>query len=163
MAFTHQKRADDCEATRFRIAKQKGKTWASLPVGLSPTYLIADMNFFSWFGSQGLQNWQERDGTKTTCSLNALGPSLGPYRYEPQQDKTNKLMCSQQRLRSAWVSTQPDQSWLCIHRVVKDPRLLHADSKDTGPPPSLIFIVFAGHTGHFVGFVVLRLIFCFSS
>ena len=48
---------------------------------------------------------------------------------------------------------------LCAQWVAKDPSFLHADSKDsdqTGQIPRLIW-VFAGHTGHFVGFVTMWL------
>ena len=50
------------------------------------------------------------------------------------------------------------ESWLCALWVAKNPMLLHADREDsdqTGWLPRLIR-VFAGHTGHFVGFVVLQ-------
>ena len=53
-------------------------------------------------------------------------------------------------------SAQSDQSSLCAQWVAKDPSFLHADSEDTdqtGQMPSLIR-VFAGCTGHFIGFVV---------
>ena len=66
-------------------------------------------------------------------------------------------MCAQRRRRSAWSSTQSDQSSLCTLSIAKDLRLLHADSEDsdqTGQMPRLIR-VFAGRTGYFVGFVVL--------
>ena len=53
-----------------------------------------------------------------------------------------------------------DQVWsessLCAQWVAKDPRFLHADSKDsdqTGQMPRLIW-VFTGRTCHFVGFVM---------
>ena len=51
---------------------------------------------------------------------------------------------------------QPDQSSLCAQWVAKDPSFLHAGSEDsdqTGQMPRL-FCVFAGRTGHFVGFVM---------
>ena len=47
--------------------------------------------------------------------------------------------------------------------IAKEPRFLHSDSEDsdqTGRMPRLI-AVFAGRTGHFVGFVVMRLIGAF--
>ena len=50
---------------------------------------------------------------------------------------------------------------LCTKWVAKGSRFLHADSEDsdqTGQIPRLIW-VFAGHTGHFVGFVMRWLIF----
>ena len=50
------------------------------------------------------------------------------------------------------------ESSLCAQWVAKDPSFLHANTKDsdqTGQLPRLIW-VFAGHTGHFLGFVMLR-------
>ena len=55
-------------------------------------------------------------------------------------------LCTQRRLRSAWASTQSDQSLPCAPRIAKDPRLLHVDSEgsdQTGQMPRLICI-FAG-------------------
>ena len=77
-----------------------------------------------------------------------------------RQNKLND-MCDQRRLISAWTYAQPDQSSLCAQWVAKGPRFLHADSEDsdqTGRMLRLIW-VFAGRTGHFVGFVIRRLIF----
>ena len=45
--------------------------------------------------------------------------------------KQTKRMCAQSRLRSAWASTQFDQSSLCAQWVAKDPNFLHADSKNS--------------------------------
>ena len=58
-------------------------------------------------------------------------------------------------IRPVW-----SESSLCAQWVAKDPSFLHADSEDsdqTGRMTRLIW-VFAGRTGHFVGFVVRRLI-----
>ena len=55
--------------------------------------------------------------------------------------KQTNWLCAQRRLRSAWASTQSEQSSLCAQCVAKDPRFLHADSKDsnqTGRMPRLI-------------------------
>ena len=55
-------------------------------------------------------------------------------------------------------------SSLCAQCVAKDTRLLYVGSEDselTGWMSRLIW-VFAGRTGHFVGFVVLWLVFFFS-
>ena len=76
-------------------------------------------------------------------------------------------MCAQQRLRSAWASTQSDQteSSLCAQWIAKDPSFLHAASEDsdqTERMPRLIW-VFAGRTCHFVGFVMSRLISSWKS
>ena len=63
--------------------------------------------------------------------------------------KPTKWLCTQPRLRSAWASSQSDQSLRCCALwVAKDPRFLHADSEDsdqTGRMPRLIW-VFAGRT-----------------
>ena len=40
---------------------------------------------------------------------------------EPHHDKTNKMMCAQQRLRSAWASAQSDQSLPCLHEETLGP------------------------------------------
>ena len=74
--------------------------------------------------------------------------------------KPTKWLCAQRRLRSAWASAQSDQSSLCAQWVAKDPSFLHADSEasdQTGRMPRLIWF-FAGHTCHFVGFVMRWLI-----
>ena len=57
-------------------------------------------------------------------------------------------------IRPVW-----SESSLCAQWVAKDPSFLHADSEDSdqiGWMPRLIW-VFAGRTGHFVGFVTRRL------
>ena len=58
------------------------------------------------------------------------------------------------------VRTTKTHSSLCVQWVAKDPWFLHADSKDpdqTGKISGQTDLVFAGHTGHFVGFVMLWL------
>ena len=100
----------------------------------------------------------------SNCWLTFFNLKLGSSvkMEQPPHDKTNKMTCAQQKLRSAWASTQSDQSLLCTQWVAKDPRFLHADSEDsdqTGRMPKLIW-VFAGCTCHFVGFVMHRLIYC---
>ena len=59
-------------------------------------------------------------------------------------------------IRQVW-----SESLMCAHWVAKDPMFVHADSEDsdqTGRMPRLIW-VFAWHTGHFVGFIMLWLIY----
>ena len=53
-------------------------------------------------------------------------------------------------IRPVW-----SESSLCTQWVAKDPSLLHADSEKNQTGRMLIW-VFAGHTGHFVGFIMLR-------
>ena len=83
-----------------------------------------------------------------------------------RQNQQNDL-CAQRRLRSDWASPGIcpvwSESWLSAHWVAKVPRFLHADSEDSdqmGRMPSL-FWVFAEHTDHFVGFVMLQLFLIF--
>ena len=75
--------------------------------------------------------------------------------------KPTKWLCAQQRLRSAWASVQSDQSSLSAWRKL-GPLATHwahsEDSDQTEWMPWLIW-VFAGHTCHFVGFVMRRLIY----
>ena len=80
--------------------------------------------------------------------------SLISHANESHHDKTSKITCAQRRLRLAWASTQ---SSLDVLWVAKDPLLLHADGEDwsdwVDAQAGLIW-VFAGLTGHFVGFVM---------
>ena len=40
-----------------------------------------------------------------------IGSNFGTiFIFEPPHDKTNKMMCTQRRLKSAWASAQSDQS-----------------------------------------------------
>ena len=51
---------------------------------------------------------------------------------EPRHDKTNKRVCAQRRLRSAWASRPVlSESSLCAWWVAKGPKFLHADSEDS--------------------------------
>ena len=46
--------------------------------------------------------------------------------------KPTKCLCTQQRLRSAWASSQSgSESSLCAQWVAKNPTFLHADSEDS--------------------------------
>ena len=67
---------------------------------------------------------QKFQGTNLTC----LPPA---YNWAASWQNQQNDMCAQQRLRSAWASTQTDQSLLCAQWVAKDPMFLHADSEDS--------------------------------
>ena len=78
--------------------------------------------------------------------------------WQHQQNAT----CAKRRLRSAWASAQYDQSLASsVHEETWCPPATHwahcEDSDQTGRMPKLIW-VFAGHAGHFVGFVMRRFI-----
>ena len=92
-----------------------------------------------------------------TCYIQNVAQSVQYIWVASWQNQQNDV-CAQQRLRSAWASDQSDQSSLRTQWVAKDPSFLHTDSEDsdqTGQMPRLIW-VFAGCTGHFVGFVIRR-------
>ena len=87
---------------------------------------------------------------------------LSLHSYAPQLE--NRLMTKPTKWHVSPAKTQTSLGirpvWsepsLCAQWVAKDPSFLHADSEDpdqTGPMPRLIW-VFAGHTCHFVGFVM---------
>ena len=81
------------------------------------------------------------------------------YKWAHAWQNQQNHLCAQRRLGSAWASAQTDQFSLWAQYVAKDPRFLHVDSEDsdqTGQMPRLIW-VFAGHTGHFDGFVIMWL------
>ena len=78
--------------------------------------------------------------------------------YEQQHDKTNNMACAPSE-----DSDQPGRGWsessLCAQWVAKV-SFLHADSKNSyqiARMPRLIW-VFTGRTCHFVGFIMLQLI-----
>ena len=110
-------------------------------------------------------------GTKSRAITISLSPQCGvnynwALRNEMSRQNQQNCMCAQRRLRSAWASSQPDQSLLCAQWVAKDPSFLQADIKDseqTGQMPWLNWVFagrmchFAGRTCHFVGFVMKRL------
>ena len=58
--------------------------------------------------------------------------------YDPSHDKTNKMMCTQWRLRSAWASAQSDQSslsaWLNTGSW-SNHWAYSKDSSQSAPPP----------------------------
>ena len=65
-------------------------------------------------------------GTETlTSDLSSTSVILvtGYLPFEPQHDKTNKMTCAQQRLRSAWASIQSDQRLRCPPGEGLDPSL----------------------------------------
>ena len=74
-------------------------------------------------------------------------------------------MCAQLRLTSTWASAQSDQSSLSTWGKLRSLSIIgaHREASDqTGWMPRLIW-VFAGCKGHFVSFVMRRLIFYFVS
>ena len=82
--------------------------------------------------------------------------------FEPPHDKTNKMTVHPAKTQISlgicpvWLESSLGAQW-----VAKDPRFLHEDSEDsdqTGQMPRLIR-VFAWGSGHFVGFVMRRLIY----
>ena len=74
-------------------------------------------------------------------------------KYEPKHDKSNKMMCAQWRLRSAWTSAQSDQSLYCME---KQSILSYPVSVQ------LIWVFARSHAGHFIGFVMLWFIYMFQ-
>ena len=75
--------------------------------------------------------------------------------FEPRHDKTNRMSVRPAKTQiSLGIRPVWSESSLCAHWVAKDPRFLHADSKDSDQTDlSLRW----AHT-HFVGFVMSRLI-----
>ena len=92
-------------------------------------------------------------------------PWCSSYNWaSPWQNQQNDP-CAQQRLRSAWASAQTDQSSLSAWRNLGSLATYWVDSEgsdQTGWMPRLIR-VFAGLTGHFIGFVMLRLIIIWTA
>ena len=81
--------------------------------------------------------------------------------FEPPRDKINKMICAPTKTQiSLGICLVWSESSPCALRIAKGPMFLHADSEDsdqTGRMPRLIWTI-DGRTGHFVDFVMLRLI-----
>ena len=90
---------------------------------------------------------------------------------EPPHEETNKVACAPSKDWSAWASAQSEaktlislgirrvwsESSLCTQWIPKDPSFLHVDSEDWSDwANAQAYLVFAGHTCHFVGFVMRR-------
>ena len=74
--------------------------------------------------------------------------SANSHNIELPHDKTNKMTCTQWRLKSAWASAQSDQSIRYAHEETLGPLLLLLSAYQTGQMPRLM-CVFAGHTSFF--------------
>ena len=68
--------------------------------------------------------------------------------------KPTKWACAPRRLRSAWASTQSDQSSLCTQWVAKDPRFLHVDSEDSDQTGCTVTLLVLSCRGSFLDFSV---------
>ena len=91
--------------------------------------------------------WSESSLFALTCLSENIGWAAS---WQNQQNG----MCAQRRPKSAWASTQSDQSLRCVHEESFGPYLpiKHTVKTDqTGQMPRLIW-GFAGRTCHFVGF-----------
>ena len=82
--------------------------------------------------------------------------------FEPPHDKTNKMACAPSEASDQHghppslirvFAVRMKNAWVLSYRVHSE------DSDQTGRMPKLTW-VFAGHTGHFVRFVIRRLIIC---
>ena len=85
----------------------------------------------------------------------------GPRKYHMYDCMWKRLKLSHNMTKpTKWTHPVWSESLLCAQWVAKDPRFLHVDSKgseQTGRVPRLIWD-FVGCTGHFVDFVLRRLI-----
>ena len=72
-------------------------------------------------------------------------------------------MCAQQRLRSSWASAQSDHSLRCLHdeTLTRSSTTHWAHSEDSCQTRRMPFWVFTGCICHFVGFVMLWLMYIF--
>ena len=77
-------------------------------------------------------------GKSFTCITRTSGKRLGQNArvmimwFEPPHDKTNKMACAQQGLRSAWASAQSDQSSLSAWRNLRSfaTHWVHSEDSD---------------------------------
>ena len=77
---------------------------------------------------------------------------------EPPHDKTNNMTVRPAKTQiSLGIRPVWSESSLCAQLVAQDQSFLHADSEDSDRTWRMLIWVFAGRTCHFVGFVMLRL------
>ena len=80
------------------------------------------------------------------------------YIWAASRPNQQNGMCAQRRLRSTWESAQSDQSLRCPHEESLTIIRMHSEVSDqNGRMPRLIWVL-AKRKGHFVGFVMRRLI-----
>ena len=99
--------------------------------------------------------WSFKHTYKAISAFCLKLPLVSVFTFEPKHDKTNDL-CAQRRLRSAQsdhICTVWSETSLCTQWAAKDPSFLYVDRVDARAELS-----FANRTGHFVGFVMLWLI-----
>ena len=101
-------------------------------------------------------NWQKVKASSTYNISEGLSSELNAN--EPTHDKTNKMTVRPANSHQPGHLPSLIRVFVCAQWVAKDPRFLHADSKDWSDwqMPRLIW-VFIGCTCHFVGFVMRRL------
>ena len=93
--------------------------------------------------------WFYRAPAQKLLSVCELNSQFNIYNLAASWQNQQNDMCAQRRLRSAWASTKSDQSLRCVNRWLRAQDFFMRTAK------TLIRIwVFAGHTCHFVGFVV---------
>ena len=81
--------------------------------------------------------------------------------FELPHDKTNKMACAPMKTQiSLGICPVWSESSLCTQWIAKDPRCRHANSEDSDQTGQMLRLIwaFAGRTGHFLGFVMRRLI-----
>ena len=100
----------------------------------------------------GFDSWQSSFCQAKTVNFLRLAGCLHHVWYEPAHDKTKKITCAPAKTQiSLGIHPVWSQSLLCTQWAAKDPRLLHADGKDsdqTGQMTRLIWI-FTGRTSFF--------------
>ena len=77
-----------------------------------------------------------------------------------ESDKTNKMMCTQRKLRSAFTSAQSDQSLRCPHEETMGPWLFlecTAKTDHTGQMPRIVWVNYLGAN------VILLVLLCAGS
>ena len=83
------------------------------------------------------------------------------YIIEPPRDKTNKVSVHPAKTQISLGNCPVClESLLCTHWVAKDPKFLHADSKDSDQTGRMPRLIFRWVLNHIVGFVMRWLNYC---
>ena len=136
-----------CEQQRHRSACASAQSDQCLKVVRcldSIIYILAISKFSRlWLASVAGQAGLCRTCSQTQDRFFLDGAHIWCRKVQMSHDMTKptKWLCAQQRLRSAWASTQSDQSSLCTQWAAKDPSFLHANSEDSDQTGSTLTLL----------------------
>ena len=142
--------------------KQQNDLWAQRKLDIHPVWSMSNSFLSVW--RKFLSFWLSiyKAHSKGGCPGWSESSLSAQLIWAAKWKKATNWVCAKRRLRLAWASPHSDQSSLCAQWVAKVPNFLRADCEDWSDwmdAQADLCLPWA-HT-HFVGFVMLWLIFGF--